>query len=72
VAHATQEAKIRRIMVHSQPQQIVWETLSGQNPLRKKAVGLAQGIDPEFKPWYMKKKKKERKEMKMVTTLLPI
>jgi hypothetical protein len=48
---ATQEAEIRRIMAQSQPQQIVCETLSPKNPSHKKrAVGLAQSVGPEFKP----------------------
>jgi hypothetical protein len=33
---ATQEAEIRRIMAHSQPGQIVHETLSRKNPTPKK------------------------------------
>jgi hypothetical protein len=33
---ATQEAEIRRIEVHSQPRQMVYETLSQKNPSQKK------------------------------------
>jgi hypothetical protein len=59
---ATPEAKIRRIKFQSQPGQIVQETLSGKYPSQKRAGGVAQGIGPEFKPQYCKKKKnKERK-----------
>jgi hypothetical protein len=29
-----------------------------KNPSQKRADGLAQGVGPEFKPWYCKKKKK--------------
>jgi hypothetical protein len=29
---------------------------------KKRASGVAQGVDPEFKPRYHKKKKKERRE----------
>jgi hypothetical protein len=54
---ATQEAEIRRIMVRSQSRQIVLETLSGKNPSHKRAGGMAQGLGPEFKPLYQKKKK---------------
>jgi hypothetical protein len=55
----TQEAEIRRIMVGSQPRQIVRETLSRKKkPITKK--GLVQGVDPEFKLQYCKKKKKRR------------
>jgi hypothetical protein len=43
-----QEAEIRRITVKSQP---------GQNPSQKGAGGMAQGVGPEFKPQYCKKKK---------------
>jgi hypothetical protein len=49
---ATQEADIRRIAVRNQPRQIVRETLSRKNPSQKRAGGVAQGIDPEFKPQY--------------------
>jgi hypothetical protein len=45
----TQEAEIRRIMVRSQPGQIVRETLSQKNPSQKKGCGVAQGVGPEFK-----------------------
>jgi hypothetical protein len=44
---ATEEAEIRRIMVPSQPSQRVQETLSRENPLQKRAGGVAEGI---FKP----------------------
>jgi hypothetical protein len=42
---ATQEAEIRRVVVRSQPGQIVRETLS-----QKYTGGVAQGKGPEFKP----------------------
>jgi hypothetical protein len=45
-------------MVRSQLGQIVLETLSRKNPSKKKAGGVAQGEDPEFKPQYHQKKKK--------------
>jgi hypothetical protein len=60
VAHicvATQEAEIRRIVVHSQPGQIVRETLSQKTLHKNRASGVAQG---EFKPQYCKKKKKKK------------
>jgi hypothetical protein len=41
---ATQEAEIRRIMVQSQPRQIVCKTLSQNNPSQKRAGRVAQGI----------------------------
>jgi hypothetical protein len=50
---ATQEAKIMRIMVQSQPRQIVLETqdvMGSKNPSQKKMSGVAQGESPEFKP----------------------
>jgi hypothetical protein len=51
---ATQEVEIRRIMVRSQPQ-----ASSLQDPSQKKRAGrVAQGVGPEFKPQYHKKKKK--------------
>jgi hypothetical protein len=43
---ATQEAEIRRIMVRSQPRQIVHETLSGkQTHHKKKGSGVGQVIE---------------------------
>jgi hypothetical protein len=30
-----------------------------KTPIRKKGLGVAQGVGPEFKPQYQKKKKKE-------------
>jgi hypothetical protein len=52
---ATQEAENNRIMVQSQPGQIVLETLSRKNPSQKRAGGVAQDVGPEFKPQYHKK-----------------
>jgi hypothetical protein len=41
----------------SQPRQIVRETLSQKKKnSQKRAGGVAQGVDPEFKPQYHKKK----------------
>jgi hypothetical protein len=54
---ATQEAEIRRIMVLSLPGQIVCQTLSQKTYHKKRAGGVAQGVGPEFKPQYCKKKK---------------
>jgi hypothetical protein len=54
-----QEAEIRRIVVWSQPGQIVCETLSRKNPHHKKrSGGVAEGVGPEFKAQYRRKKKK--------------
>jgi hypothetical protein len=47
---ATQEAEIRRIVVQSQPRQIVRETLFQKYPSQKRAGGVAQGEGPELKP----------------------
>jgi hypothetical protein len=60
---ATQETEIRRIMVRSQPWQIVHEILSQKDQSQKRAGGVAQSVGPEFKPWDHKKKKKERKKL---------
>jgi hypothetical protein len=58
---ATQEAEMRRIGVQSQPRHIVDETLSQKKKnSQKRAGGVAQGVGPEFKSQYCKKKKKER------------
>jgi hypothetical protein len=59
---ATQEAENWKITVQSQPGQIVHETLSQKNPSQKRAGGVAQGIDPEFKLQNAKKKKKRERE----------
>jgi hypothetical protein len=53
---ATQEAEIKRIMVRSQPWQTIQETLSQKDPSQKRAGGVAQGVGPEFKPQYFKRK----------------
>jgi hypothetical protein len=53
---ATQEAEIRRIMVQSQPEQIVVKTVSWKNPSQKRAGGVAQSVVPEFKPQCHEKK----------------
>jgi hypothetical protein len=55
---ATQEAEIRRMVVQSQPGQIVHKTLSQKTLHKKRAGGVALGEGPEFKPQYYKKKKK--------------
>jgi hypothetical protein len=57
---ATQEIEIRRIMVRSQPGEIVRETLSRKNPshththththTHKRVDGMVVGVGPEFKP----------------------
>jgi hypothetical protein len=58
---ATQEAEIRRIVVRSQPRQIVPETLSQKkkNPSHKRGLRVAQGVGPEFKPQYCNQKKEK-------------
>jgi hypothetical protein len=56
---ATQEAEIRRIMVQSQPRQIVLQTLSQKTLRKNRAVGVTQGEGPEFKPQYQKNKNKK-------------
>jgi hypothetical protein len=41
----TQETEIRRIVVQSQPGQIVHETLSQKKPSQKRAGGVAQMVE---------------------------
>jgi hypothetical protein len=65
---ATQEAEIRRVTFRSQTQQMVCETLSRKNPSQKRAGRVAQGVGPEFKPQYQKKKKSEARSF--VQTIL--
>jgi hypothetical protein len=52
-------------MVRSQPRQIVHQTLS-QKISHKKASGVAQGVGPEFKPQYWKKKNTQDPENTLV------
>jgi hypothetical protein len=50
--------EIRRIVVRSQPGQIVRDSLSQKkNPSQKKAGGVAQDVGPEYKPQYNQEKK---------------
>jgi hypothetical protein len=59
---AIQEAEIRRITVRSQQRQIVLGDSILKKTLCKKRTGrVIQSAGPEFKPWYHKKKGKERK-----------
>jgi hypothetical protein len=48
--------------VQSQPGQVVCETVSLKKSIKKgqRAGGVAQGVGPEFKPQYHKKKKLKR------------
>jgi hypothetical protein len=46
-------------VVQSQPGQIVQETYLKKKSSRKRAGGVAQGIDPEFKAQCCTKKKKK-------------
>jgi hypothetical protein len=47
--------EIRRIVVQSQPGQIVGKTLSQKNPSQYRIGGVAQIVGPEFKPQYSQK-----------------
>jgi hypothetical protein len=70
---ATQETDIRRILVRSQSRQIIHETLSQKYPVPRTG-GVAQGVGPEFKSQYRKKKKKKEKGSyeQTVQLLLPV
>jgi hypothetical protein len=70
VTLATQEAEIRKIIAESQPRQIVREILSrkGDPSQRAGGVALAQGVIPEIKPQYWKKKKKALEQLPAVKT----
>jgi hypothetical protein len=57
---ATQEAEIRRMQFEASPGKIVCKTLSRKKKKsQKRDGGVAQGVDPEFKPQYCQKKKKK-------------
>jgi hypothetical protein len=49
---ATQEAEIRRIVVQSQPKANSSGDPTSKNLITKRAGGVVQGGDPEFKPQY--------------------
>jgi hypothetical protein len=51
---ATQEAETRRIKVQSQPGEIVQQDPISKNVSQKRVGGVAQGVDPDFKPQYHK------------------
>jgi hypothetical protein len=55
---ATQEAEIRRILVRSQPRQIVLRYCLKKTLHKKRADRVAQGVGPEFKVQYWERKKK--------------
>jgi hypothetical protein len=61
---ATQEAEIRRIVVRSQPWQIVLQDSISKSPSQKKSFGKAQGEGPEFKHQYHKNKKRQERKKK--------
>jgi hypothetical protein len=61
VIPATQEAAIRRIVVRSQPGQIVREIICWKNSTQKRARGVAQGVCLVFKPQYWEKTKQNSK-----------
>jgi hypothetical protein len=57
---ATQKAEIRRLIVQSQPGQILHETLSQQTFHKNMTGGVAQGEGPKFKPQCWKKNKQKK------------
>jgi hypothetical protein len=59
---ATQEAEIRKIMVQSQPRQIVLKTLSGKNHHKNRAVEWLKVKTLSSKPSTTKKKEEEEEE----------
>jgi hypothetical protein len=63
---ATQEAEIKRILIRSLTGQIVHETISPKHPSQKRAGGMTQGVDPEFKTPGLPKKKKKKKQKTFV------
>jgi hypothetical protein len=52
-------AEIRRILVWSQSEPIVCETLSWKYPIQKQ-TGVVQGVVPDYNPPHSKKKKKRK------------
>jgi hypothetical protein len=62
---ATQEAEIRRIVVQTQPRQILRETLPRKTFHKNRTGGVAQSEDPEFKLQYCKKEEAVRSFLKI-------
>jgi hypothetical protein len=68
---ATQEAETRRIEVPSQPPaNSLRDPISKKPFTNKRASGVAQGVDPEFKLEYHEKKKEREKKEVLWPTLL--
>jgi hypothetical protein len=57
---ATREAEIRRIVIQSQPRQIVHKTHLKKTHHKKGAGGVTPGEGPEFKTQYHKKKEEKK------------
>jgi hypothetical protein len=57
---ATWESEIRRIVVESQPAEMVHKTLSQNYPNTKKGGEVAQVVEPHSNPNAANKKKKEK------------
>jgi hypothetical protein len=57
---ATPEAEIRRILVQSQPLANSSKDLFLKKKSQKRVGGVVQGVDPEFKSQYCKKRKKSQ------------
>jgi hypothetical protein len=55
---ATEEAEVRRIINRSKPLQISLQDPISKIPNTKRTDEVAQGVSPEYKPRYQKKKKK--------------
>jgi hypothetical protein len=64
---ATQEAEIRRIADRSQPRQVVCKALH-----KKRVARVAQGVGPEFKPQYHKKKKRKSDNSTCLASIRPL
>jgi hypothetical protein len=57
-------------VVQNQPGEIVHRILSWKKKITKRAGEVAQGIGPELKPQYCKKKKKKKKKVKLSNAFL--
>jgi hypothetical protein len=60
-------------MVQSHLGQIVHKALPQKTSLQRRAGGVAQGIGPEFKPWYHTKKKiKIKQKYGLLSSYCPV
>jgi hypothetical protein len=68
----TQKAEISKVGIRSQPGQIVQRPYLENTHYKKRTGGVAQGIGPEFKAQYCKKKKKRKLRLAEIPWLISV